>query len=296
MFIIYMVFFWSDLFFFKRKGLKTKARNPLTIKTLPTYLYKKHVGVFILSIGMVLGGAGTKVYTHLGVLKALKEYGIKPDVFSAASSGSIVGAFMAAGRGIEETQEILKKYRFFNFATPGVHTSGIFNLDNLERNLMKQLKERTFEDLKYPLFMSVTNLYSGKVEYIRTGPLIPAIKASCAIPFLFAPVKLNGQLYVDGGLMDDIPYVPLLGRCEHIVASSVSRAREVRKVNNYLDVAMRVVELVMNQDSENARRNSDLFIEPEGVEQYGILEAGHGDELFKLGYEYTKKLIASKLK
>ncbi len=244
-----------------------------------------------MSIGMVLGGAGTKAFVHLGVLKALRERGIRPDVFSGASSGSIVGAFMAAGRGIEETHEALKTYRFFNFATVGVQASGLLNLDNLERNLMKQLKERTFEELRYPLFAAATNLYAGRVDYICSGPLIPAVKASCAIPFLFAPVKLNGSLYVDGGLMDDIPYAPLLGYSSHIIASSVSRAREVEKVGNFAELAARVVELVMNQDSENAKRNCDLFIEPEGVEKYGILDTGNGDELFKLGYEYTKNLL-----
>jgi NTE family protein len=252
------------------------------------------VGVFILSIGMVLGGAGTKAYVHLGALRALREAGVTPDIYSGASSGSIVGAFMAAGRGIEEAFDMLKTYKFFDFAAVGMPKRGLFNLDNLERNLMKQLHVRTFEDLKYPLYVSATNLYTGKAEYISSGPLIPAIKASCAIPFVFSPVKLNGNLYVDGGLMDNLPYTPLLGQCDKIIVSSVSGARKVEKVENVMELAARVLELIMNQDGENAKRNSHLYIEPAEVSPYGMLDTGHGDELFQLGYANAKKILADK--
>lgn len=241
--------------------------------------------------GIVLGGGSGKAFAHLGVLKALEEAGIAPDVLSGSSSGSIVGAFIASGKEPEETLELMKKYRFLDYVSVNLSVTGLLTLDRLERNLKKQLPARTFFDLKLPFYVSVSNINSGKVEYLHAGPLATAVKASCSLPFAFSPVKLNRQLYLDGGLLDNLPYAPLMGQCDRIIVINISRTVEVKKFDSIKDIAVRVIEMIVNQDSENAKRNCDLYIEPPGMENYNILDMGREDEFYRLGYDYCRKIL-----
>ncbi len=241
--------------------------------------------------GIVLGGGSGKAFAHLGILKALEEAGIVPDVLSGSSSGAIVGAFIASGLKPYETLELMKKYRFMDYVSMNLPVTGLFTLDSLEANLKKHLPAGTFADLKLPFYVSVSNLYSGKVEYLHSGPLATAIKAACSLPFVFSPVKLNGQLYLDGGLLDNLPYTPLAGICDRIIVINVSRIAELKKFDSIKDIAFRVVQMIVNQDSENAIRNCDLYIEPEGMENYQIIDMSRWDEFYQIGYDYGRKLL-----
>jgi NTE family protein len=248
-----------------------------------------------LKTGIVLGGGSGKAFAHLGVLKALEEAGIVPDAISASSSGSIVGAFIASGLKPYETLELMKQYRFLDYVSMNLPMKGMLSLNSLERNLEKQLPAHTFAELELPLYVSVSNLNSGKVEYIHAGPLAAVIKAACSLPFVFSPVKLNGQLYLDGGLLDNLPYTPLVDLCDRIIVISISRTAEIKMFDNLKDIAARVIEMIVNQDSENAKRNSDLYIELTGMEDYKILDLSRrADEFYKTGYDYCKKLLSSK--
>ncbi len=244
--------------------------------------------------GIALGGGGAKGFAHLGVLKALEEKGIKPDIVAGTSAGSIVGAFLAAGKRPEEILELVKKNRFIDYAKMTLPGSGFFTLDNFEKLMKRLLPAREFKDLKLPFYVSVTNLYAGRVEYINNGPLIPAVKASCAIPVLFSPVKLGGQLYVDGGVLDNLPVTPLKGRCDRIIAINVNLCDEVRRLGNIKGAGLRVFEIVANRDRDHVNCNCDLLIEPPGLGKYKILDTRRADELFAIGYEHTKKIDVEK--
>lgn len=240
--------------------------------------------------GIALGGGGAKGFVHLGVLKALGEMGIKPEIVAGTSAGSIVGAFVAAGVEPEEILELVKKNRFIDYAKVTLPGGGFFTLDNFEKLMEKLLPARNFADLKLPFFASVTNLYTGKVEYKSEGPLIPAIKASCAIPVLFSPVVLEGQMYVDGGVLDNLPVTPLAGKCDKIIAVNVNGSEEVKRLGNIKGAALRVFEIIANRDRDIAKGNCDLLIEPPGLGKFKILDTRHADELFEIGYEHTRKI------
>lgn len=239
-----------------------------------------------MKIGVALGGGGAKGFAHLGVLKALTEQGIKPEVISGTSAGSIVGAFVAAGMRPEEILELVKKHRFIDFAKMTLPGSGFFTLDNFEKLMERLLPAREFSDLKLPFWVSATNLYTGKVEYINEGPLIAAVKASCAIPVLFSPVRLGGQIYVDGGVLDNLPYAPLVERCDCVIAVNVNSESEVKRLGSLKGAVLRVFEIVANRDRDIAKQNCSLLIEPSGLARFKILETRHADELFEIGYKH----------
>lgn len=244
-----------------------------------------------MKIGIALGGGGARAFAHLGVLKALGEKGIFPDMISGVSSGAIVGAFIAFGKNPDEIMTIMKDNKFLDYAEVRLPITGLFTLSKFEENINRHLAAKHFSDLKLPFYVTVSNLNSGSVEYIKEGPLIIAIQASCAIPVLFAPVEINGQLYVDGGLLDNLPYKPLIDQCDKIIAINVFPHEKSNKIGNLIEVARRTFELSIGIDREQVQKDCNLLIEPAGLEGYNILDTSRAEELYNIGYDYCKNVI-----
>ncbi len=243
-----------------------------------------------MKIGIALGGGGARGFVHLGVLKALEEKGITPDIVSGVSAGAIIGAFIASGKKPSEIMELIKYSKFIDYAKLSLPISGLFNLDHFAENIKKDLLAKNFSDLKLPFYVAVSNLHSGRVEYLEEGPLIPAIQASCSIPVLFSPVELNGKLYVDGGLLDNLPYKPLLDKCDKIIAINVLPSSKNNKIGNLIEIAARTFELSVSINRELTQKECDLLIEPPGLENFSILDNSDGEKMFRIGYDYCRKI------
>jgi NTE family protein len=242
-------------------------------------------------IGIVLSGGGARGFAHLGVLKALDEKGIRPDIISGVSAGSIVGSFIAAGKNAEEVMEIMNESDIFDYARVTIPRHGLMSLKNLKKNLQKHLGIRKFSDLKIPLFVAASNLYTGGIKYFHKGDLIRIVQASSSIPVLFSPLKIDGDLYVDGGLLDNLPVEPLRDKCDTIIAINLMPVEEINNLDNLIEVALRTFQLSINRDYKKVENEVDVFIEPEGLEKYQILNTKYAEEIFELGYNYCKKNI-----
>jgi NTE family protein len=243
-----------------------------------------------MSIGIALGGGGARGFAHLGVLKALEEKGIKPDVISGVSAGALIGAFVAAGFPYDKILKAMKNKGVMAYSKWQYPRHGLFSLNGLEKEIKKHIKTKRIEKLKIPLFIAVSNLNDGRVEYIKEGALLPYLMASVSIPVLFSPVLMDGIMYVDGGLFDNVPISPLLNKCDHIIAVNVSPIQKVEKFDNLVQVASRTFQLGVHSNVVRHKEKCSLFIEPKGLRDYEILSGNKAQEIFKLGYDYTKKL------
>lgn len=241
-------------------------------------------------LGIALSGGGARGYAHLGILKALKEKGIEPDVISGVSAGAIAGAFIAAGKSPEETFDIIKTYRFFDFATIRFPRSGLFSLDNIKDSIEKEVGYEKVEDLPIPLFIAATNMLDGKVEYFSEGQLSKVVQASSSIPVLFSPVEINGKLYNDGGVLDNLPMKPLYSCCEKTILANISPIQPIKEMKNLVQVASRMFQLSVNSHYSEKKEMATIFIEPPEVDKYDILDTKHAKEIFDAGYNYTKDL------
>lgn len=239
--------------------------------------------------GLVLSGGGTRGFAHLGVIAALFEKGIKPDVISGTSAGAIVGAFIAGGKTPEEILKIFKKGWFFKYTKLHIPIDGLLKLDGLKEVIQKEIQAKKIEDLRIPFFVAVSNLNKGTIEYKNNGPLGETVLASSSIPILFSPVTLNGDSYVDGGLMDNIPVEPIKNSCEKIVVSNISPINPKAKMKNLVQISIRTFYMSVNANMKVVRKHATLFIEPEGIDGYDILSRSHADELYELGYNSTLK-------
>lgn len=241
--------------------------------------------------GLVLSGGGTRGFAHLGVIAALDKLKIKPDVISGVSAGAIVGAFMAAGKSPEEVRDIFKRGWFFQYTKIHLPVDGLLKLDGLKEIIEKEIEVKDIEDLKLPFHICVSNLNKGTVEYKNKGNLGETVLASASIPVIFAPVKLGKYLYVDGGLMDNVPVAPIRKDCQQVIVSNISPINPTAKMKNLLQIATRTVYMSVNQKLEEIKKQTDVYIEPKGIEEYDVFQRKHADELFDLGYQTTLKIL-----
>lgn len=241
-------------------------------------------------IGIALSGGGVKGFAHLGVLKALEEKGIEADILAGVSAGAIVGSFIAAGQKPAEAMELINESDFFDFAKLSIPDRGIFTLDNMTENLEKSLGVKTFEELKLPFYVGAANIEKARMEYFSSGELVKIIQASSSIPVLFSPVEINGDLYVDGGLFENLPVNPLVNKCDKLIAVNVMPVNLEEKMESITDIAVRTFQLKTVVNAMELREKADIYIEPTGIAKYNILNTKYSQELYDLGYNYCKNL------
>lgn len=189
------------------------------------------------TVAIALGGGGARGLAHIHVIEVLDELGIRPVLIAGASIGAIMGAAMAAGMTGREIREhtlaavghpgkIVNRLWSLRPAGLSEMVAGGFRVSqfNLERLLKAFLPDRlpeTFEDLSIPL-KAIASDYYGQCECVcDSGPLLPAIAASAALPAVFRPVRLNGRVMIDGGLWNPVPFDHLSGKADITVGVDV---------------------------------------------------------------------------
>ena len=165
-------------------------------------------------IGLVLSGGGARGFAHLGVIQALNEAGLFPDVISGTSAGAIIGSLYADGYTPAEIMKMVNSNSRLSYIRPTVPREGLLQISGIVRILRDNLRAKNFEELKIPLYVSATDLNNGKIVYFSKGVLIEKIIASASIPVLFKPVVIDNIHYVDGGVLDNLPVRPIEKECE----------------------------------------------------------------------------------
>jgi NTE family protein len=154
-------------------------------------------------IGLVLGGGGARGYAHIGVLRALEEHGLEPSAIAGCSTGGIIGALFGAGNDAEalhEMAEDVSLLRFLEFGERG----GIFGGSGLETYLKERLPD-TFAGLAIPLAVVAVDIQSGELLVLNEGELVPALRATSALPGILSPGRIDGRILVDGGVLNTLP-------------------------------------------------------------------------------------------
>jgi NTE family protein len=240
-------------------------------------------------LGIVLSGGSVRGSAHVGFLKRLQELDKHPEIIAGSSAGAMVGALYASGISTEKMMDFFKKTPLFKYKSFNPLKSGIFDTE-MYLEVFKDFIPETFEELSKPLIIATTNLESGKAQYFSSGELHKPLLASCAIPFVFAPVKIDGTLYVDGGVMDNYPVEQLMGKCERIVGSFLGYPGAMTKkdLKTKLKISSRVKELVMYAASSHKFAMTDLTIE-HPLQSYSYFDQKKMEEIYQVGYKYCKK-------
>lgn len=156
-------------------------------------------------IGLVLGAGGMRGCAHAGVIAVLHEAGVPIDLVVGASTGAIFGLGLAAGWPAERIARVARQARSldaFRFYASRLRTDA---RNPIARMLLEAGDGKEFCDLPVPFAVVATDMATGEPTVLDTGPVLPAVQASIALPFIARPVQVGDRLYVDGGLFDTAP-------------------------------------------------------------------------------------------
>lgn len=159
------------------------------------------------TLGLALGSGGARGWCHIGVIRGLEAQGIQADCVAGCSMGALVGAVWAAGRldALEAWAREMTQTRFLKYIDLRLDRGGLIEGTAVERILHEIGLPDRIEELPKPFLAVATDMETGREVWLRDGPLIPAIRASIAIPGVFAPQRVDGRWLLDGGLINPVP-------------------------------------------------------------------------------------------
>ena len=242
--------------------------------------------------GLALSGGGARGIAHLGVLQALEENHIFPVVISGTSMGTMVAVSYALGIPPKETLKFIQEeVRPTAWKNIDLKRLGIFNLNKVEKFLREKVEKDDFSALKIPVYITVTNLNTGKFEIRSEGKLIEYVIASASIPLLFKPVVIGKTYYVDGGVTKNLSARVLRGKCDKIIGVYVNHISEMSDFRRMKEVAIRVYHLAINNTLVNEKESCDYFVDPPETKNYSTLDFDKAGEIFDIGYREGLKLV-----
>lgn len=243
------------------------------------------------SLGIVLSGGGVRGIAHIGVLQALEEYNIRPDIVAGSSAGAIIGALYAGGCSTTQMLEFWEKTNPFQLSFFALGKPGFIDTDKIVSIFEAYFPDDAFEALPRQLFVTATDIANARLKIFNSGPLIRPVLASAAFPGVFSPILIDDVLYADGGIANNFPVEPLLGKCEVVLGVYVNPVQPIDplNLNSTLEVTQRAFSLSLHFDSIVKFDSCDWVIAPEKLSNFGTFEVGRAEEIFEIGYFETCK-------
>jgi NTE family protein len=243
-------------------------------------------------LGLALSGGTAKVIAHVGVLKALEEENLIPDLIAGTSGGSMVAVIYASGMDVEALTELARELNWKKLARIHLPKLGLLSSERLEKFMLEVLGDLRFEDLKIPTKVIATNLLTGQKTVFSHGRIAPVIRASCSIPQIFAPVEIDGGLYTDGGVVEYLPLNTLEEfDCQIRVGVHLGAYLDFSEPPQHiLGMIMRVIGLVAVHNAQHSARLADVLIKPD-LRGFGGFDLERADALIEAGYVSARQAI-----
>lgn len=252
-------------------------------------------------LGLALGGGGARGLAHIPVLALFDELGLRPHRIAGTSMGAIIGALYACGRPAAAIREmvsgmtisrddgfrdVVKKkdlLRWFEMIIPEFGRGGLFKTDGVVKYLCRQVEATTFEALEIPLKVVAADYWTSQQVVFDSGPLATALRASMAIPGVFAPVRHNDNILIDGGVVNLVPYDLIMDDCDITVAVDVSGTRTKGKhpVPHIADALLNSFEIMQEAvlREKLRHREPDIMVRP-AIHNVKMLEFDKVDRIY----------------
>lgn len=276
--------------------------------------------------GLSLSGGGIKAAAHIGALKAFEEEKIKFDCVSGASSGSIIATMYALGYSSDEMWKLFKKYykkiKYVEWkqvikmilgliftrrlVIDGLNSGKV--IEKIINEICKKSYVENINEIKMPLMISMVDLQKGTVyiassqekrkvlqdntKYISDIPIATAVRVSCSFPVVFSPCKFDGLQLIDGGTRENLPWKGLkeYGADEVYGIAFDTILEKNQCCKNMIEVAARAMELQGRELANYEKEGIDHLITI-CLKKVALLDSSQIDELYKMGYEETKKQL-----
>lgn len=246
-------------------------------------------------IGLTLSGGGMRGIAHIAVLKALEEYDLKPQIISGTSAGSIVAAFYSLGKTPDEMMTIVKETTFFSRSYLKLSKNGIFSSKFILKLMTDYFPENDFKVLKIPVYVAATEMTHGIVEFFSEGELFTPLLASSSVPFVLPPVRIGDKIYVDGGVLDNLPTEPIVDKCDFLIASHVnSLSYDKLEKMSLMKEFDRILHLAIAKSVYAKADTCDIFLDPPKMTKFSLFNKKNLDSMFDEVYLYTCRKLEEK--
>jgi NTE family protein len=262
-------------------------------------------------IGIALGAGGANGLAHILMLEALDEMGIRPCHITGSSIGAIIGALYASGMTGRKIRELVEQFiispeeplieqlsnretlRWLEFIEVELGNGGLLSSEGFISYLYETLQSDTFEELEIPLTVVAADLWQREQIVLDSGELLPAVKASMALPGVFHPVKLDNRILIDGGTVNPVPYDLLSKACDIVIGIDVSGERSIPEtaIPGYFETLFNSVKVMQKTImTEKLRRDKpDIYISPQIID-IRALEFYRAEQVFEQARPAKKEL------
>ncbi|OEF98551.1 patatin-like phospholipase family protein [Desulfuribacillus alkaliarsenatis] len=235
-------------------------------------------------LGVALGAGGARGLAHIGVLQALKEMDVKIDCIAGSSIGSMIAAFYGNKMDLRMVGKFLaslNRKHWLDLCVPGL---GLVTGDKFKEIVKLLTHNKNIEDLSIPIAIVATDLEKGERVVFLKGPIYQAVRASCSIPGIFVPEKVNGNILVDGGVIDRVPtsVVKDLG-ADYTIAVDVAPKKSEVKISTMFDVIAQTIDILEAEILKLRLLDADVVIQPK-VGHIGIASFDKVEECIESGY------------
>lgn len=276
-------------------------------------------------VGLVLSGGGAKGFAHIGVLKVIDSLGIKIDYVAGTSMGAIIGSLYASGYSGKQLEDIFREQDFdvlindkfprasksfyerenaqkyavtlpfdkFKISLPSALSRGQ-NVYNLLYHLMLPVNDiRDFSELPIPFFCIATNIETGESLIMDKGRLAEAVTASGALPSLFQPVVIDGDILIDGGVTNNFPVEELRAKgMDVIIGVDVQDGLKDREsLKSAPDILMQISNFRTINSMKNKSSLVDIYIKPD-ITDYSVISFDEGKDIITHGEEAARTQIS----
>ncbi|MDD3267182.1 MAG: patatin-like phospholipase family protein [Burkholderiales bacterium] len=249
-------------------------------------------------IGLALGGGAAKGFAHIGVIKALEANGIRAQIITGTSAGSLVGSLYAYGYTPAQLEQIGIQLDPMNLADISFSTTGLIKGERLQSFVNSKVHNVPLEKLPKKFTAVATDMDSGQSIGFNNGNTGVAVRASCSIPSIFMPVKIGNHRYVDGGLSAPVPVTYARQAGANFVIAVDITARPQQGRSGLLSNVDQTINIMGMKLLEQQLKQADIVIAPD-TSLLSSFDFKKKDAAVMAGYNATMKqmpLIKQKLK
>ena len=229
-------------------------------------------------------------------LMAMEELGIVPDVIAGVSAGSIVAVLYASGMKAADIAKAFGEMSMGDLTEIAIPKNGFFKLTGLKDFLKKRIPVARIEELPMRAIVCATDFDNCRPVAFEEGPIGDCVAASCSIPIVFQPVKINGTTYVDGGVMRNLPAWAVRDKCDVLLGVNVSPMPGTKYRNTLIDIASRSYDIMSRSNAREDIAMCDITIQTRGISELNVFDIKPKNKIIKSGYDEAMAVINDYIK
>ncbi len=244
-------------------------------------------------IGLALGGGSVLGAAHIGVLKAIEEEEIEICCIAGTSIGAFIASLFAFGKSSDDIKQLTEGLDWLDISRIELSNLGLLSNVKLGKLIVKSIGDKNLEEADLTLAVVAADIGTGKKVILKKGSIVDAVNASSALPGIFKPVEINGQLLVDGGVLENVPISPLKEfEAEQVIAVDLNAKHSYKKPENIIDVLLNAFNMTLTNLSTLQTKDVEFIIAPD-LSEFNLIDTDQFEDLIAKGYQDAKEYLNS---